>query len=328
MLSVWLWALFTPFIFHLSTYLRFDKRSWTRTLVLHLTVGLMFAAVDAFVDNLLYPALLDAPRIGFLQRLRNELIINMLSYICVIGLAHALNYYKLFRAQEMRSVKLESKLATARVQALRSHLHPHFLFNTINAAAELTHDDPELADRMLMRLSRLLQRAFSESQLVQVPLERELSFAEQYLDIARIRFGDRLEIKVSVSDEAMRALVPSFVLQPLVENAIHHGVEQATGTVHVEVEAKRDDQRLHIAVSDTGPGLPADPAQLEWRTGMEKVSGLLQELYHNDHRLTLMQNSGGGAAARINIPYITRADAEGEQSESAVGDAQEASLRR
>lgn len=303
MLSVWLWALFTPIIFGLSSVWRFESGSWQRVTPLHIGAGVTFAAADVMVDRIYHALLLGAQSLPFLQAFGFEFLINIFSYVGVVAIAHALSYYKLFRAQETRSLRLESKLAQARIQALRSHLHPHFLFNTINAAAELVHDDAEAADRMLTRLGQLLQRAFSESQLVQVPLERELSFARQYLDIAAIRFGDRVESVIDASPDANRSLVPSFLLQPLVENAIRHGVERAPGRVRVEITAAVQGDELSVQVSDTGPGLPSDTSRLEWRTGLEKVDGLLRELHADHFRLDLRPRDGGGTVAAIVIPF-------------------------
>lgn len=308
MLSVWLWVLFTPIAFWLSARWRVDSENWRHSAPLHLMAGIALAGLDVFVDRISHPLLLGAEQIPFRLAFTYEFFINMFSYVGLVAIAHAVSYYRLFRAQETRSVRLESKLAQARIQALRSHLHPHFLFNTINAAAELVHEDSEAADRMLTRLGQLLQRAFTESQVVQVPLERELSFARQYLDIAAIRFGERLEATITASQDARRALVPSFVLQPLVENAIHHGVERASNLVHVQIVAEVIENDLHLIVSDTGPGFTQEPG---WRTGLEKVNGLLRELHEGSFDLDLRSRPGGGTTAKIVVPYCPVEDDSG-----------------
>jgi len=310
MLGVWLWVLFTLIVFWLSARWRFDSQSWRSSAPLHTAAGVSLTALDVYFDGVFNPLLLGAEQLPFRLAFSYEFFINMFSYAGLVAIAHAVNYYRLFRAQEMRSVRLESKLAEARIQALRSHLHPHFLFNTINAAAELVHEDSEAADRMLTRLGQLLQRAFSESQVVQVPLERELSFARQYLDIAAIRFGDRLETTITASHDARRALVPSFVLQPLVENAIRHGVERASTQVQVQVAAEVVDGELALTVSDTGLGFTEEPAELEWRTGLEKVNGLLRELHEDNFEFDIRNSGDGGAIAKIVIPYCPVEDSD------------------
>ncbi|MFG1691772.1 sensor histidine kinase, partial [Gemmatimonadota bacterium] len=219
LLAVWIWAAYTPLVFHLSYLLRFDRRNWPGALAAHLGLWVAFTATDVVAHNLLFPVFLDYAPKDFMDAFCSQLWYNVFNYGGTVCVAHALSYYRLFRNEAVRTIRLESKLGETRLQVLRSHLHPHFLFNTINAAAELTHHDPELADRMLTRMSQLLQRAFSESKVLLAPLEREISFVDQYLEIAKIRFGGRLQTEVSVSPEAMSALVPSFILQPLIENA-------------------------------------------------------------------------------------------------------------
>lgn len=310
MLSVWLWALFTPVVFSFCSWQRFDKKNWVVMCAIHMAVGTGFAAIDVLVDGLMYPNLLGLPHVALWQRFRQELFINLFSYAGLVAVAHALSYYLMFRAHEVRLARLETMLSEAKVQAIRSHLHPHFLFNTINAAAELVHQNPEAADRMLTRLGQLLQRAFSESHVVEVQLDRELSFAQQYLDIAAIRFGERLESVITASPETARALVPSFLLQPLVENAIRHGVERASTRVRVEITATVEDDCLHLKVSDTGPGLPGDTAALKWRTGLQKVEGLLRELHSGAHCFELTTHPGGRTVAEVTIPFRSVEDSE------------------
>ncbi len=319
MLSVWLWVVFTPIVFWLSSRWRFDSLNWRRSATLHVAAGVTLAALDVFVDGIFQPILLSAERIPFRLAFAYEFFINMFSYAGLVAIAHAVSYYKLFRLQETRSLRLETKLAQARIQALRSHLHPHFLFNTINAAAELVHEDSEAADRMLTRLGQLLQRVFTESQVVEVPLDRELSFARQYLDIAAIRFGDRLEAVITASREARRGLVPSFLLQPLVENAIHHGVERASTQVRVQITAEVTENKLRLTVSDTGPGLAAEREGIEWGTGLEKVNGLLRELHGSEFELDMRNRPVGGAIAEVVLPYCPAEGSGSFNTEPAIG---------
>ncbi len=308
LISAWGWAAVTPFIFRVSRRLWVSAGNWIQILLLHLLLALAVALIYALIIEHLFPILLGIPQTGVLERLNRTLLLSILAYGGLVAAAYAVEYYRLFRAQLLRSARLEGMLAEAQGQVLRSHLHPHFLFNTLNAATELVHHDPELADEVLTRLTHLLRRVFSESAALEVPLERELAFAEEYLEIAKIRFGSRLRTRIDVADEARKALVPSFFLQPLLENALRHGVQLVSGGVTVEVHGEVEGENLRIRVVDTGAGLPAEPSEVPWGTGLEKVNGLLKGTHPDAPGLALEHGSPAGAVSVVTIPFLPSED--------------------
>jgi two-component sensor histidine kinase len=206
-----------------------------------------------------------------------------------------------------RVVRLEEQLARARLDALRAQLHPHFLFNTLNSISVLTATDPPRANRMLLDLSELLRAMLEGGGDHEITLERELALLERYVAIQQIRFGERLAVRFEVEPAARAALVPTLLLQPLVENAIRHGVDAGSAGVSVAVRATVRGERLLLAVEDSGPGLGAPPGTGEG-IGLANARARLEQLFGTEFRLELRPRDGGGVAVRIEIP-VRRAEA-------------------
>ncbi len=179
---------------------------------------------------------------------------EMITYWAIVGLSHALLYYRESRGRALRAAQLEIKLAESQLTRLQQQLHPHFLFNTLHAISALMHRDVEAADRMLMRLSDLLRMTLENLGQPEVSLQAELDFLEKYLQIEQTRFADRLTVRFDVQPEARDTRVPSLLLQPLVENAIKHGVAKKAGVGHIDISARRDGDKLLIEVRDDGVG--------------------------------------------------------------------------
>jgi LytS/YehU family sensor histidine kinase len=180
-------------------------------------------------------------------------------YWAIVAAAHGLEYYRTNRERELRASQLEARLAQARLQLLQMQLHPHFLFNTLHTVSEIVHEDPDVADRMITGLSELLGETLIAGDVQQVPLHRELELLERYLEIQQARFGDRLRVDVAIEPPLGDALVPHFVLQPLVENAIRHGLGCQVDAGHIRIEARRDEGVLVLEVRDDGRGLGPSP---------------------------------------------------------------------
>src|SRR6185436_5586311 len=157
--------------------------------------------------------------------------------------------------RELRASQLEARLAQSRLQVLKMQLHPHFLFNTLNAISELIHRDPESADRMLMDLSDLLRLSLENLEVQEIPLYKELEFLGKFLEIEQMRFHDRLTVDMQISPETLDASVPNMILQPLVENAIKHGIAPRSGGGRIDIHAVRSNGHLEINVSDDGLGV-------------------------------------------------------------------------
>jgi sensor histidine kinase YesM len=227
----------------------------------------------------------------------------------MLGVAHALNYHRLSRERALRTSQLEARLAQAQLQLLKMQLHPHFLFNTLNSISALIHHDVELADRMVARLGDLLRLALQHFGAEEVPLRQELEFVLSYLEIEQARLGPRLRFQLDVEEGAAEALVPTFLLQPLVENAIRHGVAARPLGGRVEVRARREASRLSLEVRDTGPGpAPGEPAE---GVGLSNTRARLGRLYGEEYQFELAGGPGGGAVVRVVIPFRVGANGRG-----------------
>jgi LytS/YehU family sensor histidine kinase len=219
-----------------------------------------------------------------------------------------LDYQDAFRERSLRAARLEAQLALAQFQALRAQLHPHFLFNALNAISALIHTDATRADRMLARLSELLRLAIDTAATPEVRLIDEIEFVKRYLEIERMRFGDRLHVSVDLSVETYDAMVPNMLLQPLVENAVRHGVAPHPGPGRVEIKAAREGQRLGIVVRDTGSGISAKtPNEERSGVGLRTTRERLEKLYGTAQELALV-NVPGGFETRVMLPFRRHAD--------------------
>jgi sensor histidine kinase YesM len=214
------------------------------------------------------------------------------------------HYYQRYRERELQAAELGRELVEARLDALRLQLNPHFLFNTLHAISALIHEDPEAADRMVARLSDLLRLSLDQSKPQEVPLSEEIAFLDRYLEIELTRFGDRLKIEKQIAAEAQDALVPFLLLQPLVENAIRHGIEPREETGHVAISAQRNNGVLELRISDDGAGLSgAAAAGAREGIGLSNTRSRLQHLYGTEFKFELAELAHGGLEARISIPY-------------------------
>jgi hypothetical protein len=274
---------------------------WLGTqLRLHLTPGLMF------LQGLRGPG---QPRLwfGFL----NALIIAF--GIIATGMARAYSLH--LRSRREHSIHLTMELAEARLDALRRQLDPHFLFNTLNAVSSLVERDPRGVRRMIARLGDLLRHSFEGGREPEVPLRQELMLLGLYVDIMRVRFQGRLAMTIRVDDVALDALVPSLILQPLVENAIKHGVERRTEGGSIVVEGTQEGNTLVLRVIDdgaTGESAGAAPEPAGAGVGLRNTKARLEHLYGSAQRFSLTSGDGRGAVAEVRLPFHTRGIATAE----------------
>ena len=239
---------------------------------------------------------------AFSQALGATFFFNLLVYWGIVAGQNAFTYYWKFHERELHAAALETRLTEARLQALQMQLNPHFLFNTLNAIASLMHKDVDAADRMIVRLSELLRYALDSTNEQEVPLRQELDFLGRYLDIQRARFGERLTVRQQIADEVLNARVPNLILQPLVENAIEHGIEPHARPGEIILRALLRDGRLILEVEDNGVGL-AKGLQPVDGIGLSNTRARLQQLYGPAQRLELNTGSNGGLTVRIDIPF-------------------------
>jgi two-component system LytT family sensor kinase len=306
-----LWTVYTPLILHLVR--RYPLGRTLRPWLVHLGASIPLAVVSSLVGwaVVTYTWPIENPDMG--EWVARNVHNNVLVYFLGVAVALAIDFYRSARDRELEASKLETQLARAHLQALEMQIQPHFLFNTLNSISELVHEDPRAADRTITRLGDLLRMAIDREAGQEVPLRRELDFVGAYLDIERTRFHDRLSVEVSVDPEALDALVPNLVLQPLVENAVRHGVGPRARAGHITVTACRDGGLLRLVVRDDGRGL--SPRMRE-RVGIGNTRTRLRQLYGDAHRFELVDAPEGGVIAMVEIPF--RPSSEGEIVERAA----------
>ena len=224
-------------------------------------------------------------------------------YATAIALNFALVYYRESRERALRAAQLETRLVEAQLKTLQQQLHPHFLFNTLHAISALMHSDVDAADRTLMRLSDLLRLTLERLGEQEVTLDAELEFLHKYLEIERTRFADRLVVRYDIQPDTRDVLVPTLLLQPLVENAIKHGVARRSGVGHIDVTARRDHDKLHIEVRDDGVGLSESAlTALQKGIGVSTTRARLQHQFGADYRFEFHRLSQGVAVV-VAVPW-------------------------
>jgi two-component system LytT family sensor kinase len=311
-----LWIALTPFIFWLSRRFSLDRGRWPRY-VLHITVALLVAQlVNVFSIYTFVTLVLEDPERPFsLQRslLSFRFLDELIIYLTVLAAGFARDYFLRYRARQNEMIQLHAKtaqlqaqLSEARLLSLRMQLNPHFLFNTLHAVSALVERDPQGVRRMIARLSELLRYALDGNSAQEVPLRQELDFLRRYLDIQQIRFQGHLNAEEEVAVDVLEARVPNLILQPLVENAIKHGVSQIEGVGHIAVAAWRKGERLHITVRDNGPLLSGDGAPpVEEGIGLQNTRARLEQLYGEAQSLTLTPGEDRGLVVHLTLPYHT-----------------------
>jgi two-component system, LytTR family, sensor kinase len=302
-------ALFVPVLFWLVHRYPIGRKTWARNapiLVLGsvLCVAAKYLIVFPPLLHLLFP---DDRRTGLALFLTaNNTIAVMLDYWTVIGIAHAVEYYRHAQDRERIAAQLKAQLSQAQLQALRAQLRPHFLFNTLNGVATLMHRDVYEADRMITDLADLLRATLQHTGTHEIALSDELALLRRYLAIEGTRFRDRLRTTYEIAPDVVDALVPQFLLQPLAENAIEHGIAPRPGPGHVVIGAARVGGQVHLTVRDDGLGLRSD-ASRGHGVGLANTRARLAELYGSAQRLTLEAASPtGGTCVTVVVPYRRR----------------------
>jgi signal transduction histidine kinase len=304
-------ALLTPTFFRLAHRLRRRPDHWLLTLGVHAIGAGVFSVVHFAcmmgVRLAMWPGAGKMPTVewtAFAQRMYlTNLDWALMTYSAIIGLSYALAYYQESQERALKAAHLETRLAEARLRTLEAELHPHFLFNTLHAISTLVHSKPETADRMISRLSDLLRLTFDRSGDAEVTLQEELEFLQKYLEIEQTRFQDRLTVRFNIDPETLDAEVPRMILQPLVENAIKHGVSPQIGHGVIQITSERRNGSLSIEVADNGAGLtPGARARLHDGVGLSNTRDRLSCLYGDRHTLEFSEGAGG-LAVRMEIPF-------------------------
>lgn len=314
-----LWLILTPLILLFAKKYRIEWNRLLSTTTAHL---LFFAVVSVcqyfsfmYITFFLFRAptpegaLLDV--LDRLPWLYSGIFRNIYKYWAIVGTYYAIDYSLKYRERErestelkLRASQLEAQLAQAQLAALKMQLQPHFLFNTLNTISVLMREDVDKANRMLLRLSELLRIALEKMEVHEIPLEQEIAFLKRYLEIEEMRFEDRLHVKIEVQPEVVDALVPNLVLQPLVENAIRHGITKSASAGRIEVKAARGNGKLILEVFDDGPGIK-DLESNKFKSngiGLANTQRRLEQLYGDDFSFELRGVETGGTLVRVVIP--------------------------
>jgi two-component system, LytTR family, sensor kinase len=300
-------VLSAPLFLWLSRRVPIEGPRWRSRLAMHVSIVVALILGTAAVQYWLsYAGAPVAPPLGDFVRL--TALTGSLPFLTVAAAAHAVEGRTRAHDRELDAERARSQLAEARLEALTAQLQPHFLFNTLQGISTLIGRDPAAADRMLANLSDLLREVLRRADAREVEVAEELRVLGPYLEIARWRFGQRLTITTDVAGDAENALVPFFVLQPLVENALHHGVGSRAGPATVGIRVWREGATLRLTVTDDGPGVDDGP-RARRGTGLANTRARLRELYADRGELELVTIPEGGSEARIAVPYRVRTPA-------------------
>ena len=304
------WALLTPLMLSAARRYPIDKARWARHVPLHLFLSIIVSLVQKGAFGISFGAVrsvfLDVP-FSWESQLRNLpafVDYGIVLYWMVLGLRHAVDYYRKYQENSVRAATLEAQLAHSQLQALKMQLQPHFLFNTLNSISVLVTKDPEKARKTVGWLSDLLRLTLEQGSAHEVSLATELKFLERYLAIEKTRFADRLTVHLSVDDDATDARVPTLILQPLVENAIMHGVARRRGPTRIDITARRVDSTLVLVVrNESRAGSKTQAGTLREGVGLSNTRARLDHLYGTASNLRVMEDSEGRVSAEVILPY-------------------------
>jgi len=307
----WLiYALLTPVVFRASRRLPLEHPHMARNVSLHVIGALLMCVAWAALGTALRFVIFPRPAaneqtawVGFVSWVFTTLPFGFGVYFALVGIQHSFFYLAQSREREIQAARLAAQLSEARLGALRMQLHPHFLFNSLNAITVLVRDgDNAGASRMLELLSDLLRQVLSKDEHHEAALAEEIEFIERYLAIEQIRFSDRLRPRIEVDQAIAQAAAPRFILQPLIENALRHGIARRAAAGVIQVSARREGDQLVLTVRDDGPGLPP-AAKASAGVGLSNTRARLLALYGDKASLEVADAQGGGVSAIVRLPY-------------------------
>jgi two-component system, LytTR family, sensor kinase len=311
-------ALLAPIIMAFALRHPIDRVHWPRQIGMHLAGALSYSVVHTAVmtGTRALLVIIGGPPPGFpgwristLLAYLTQLDWLLMTYLFLIGVAYALAYRRESESRALNTSKLETRLVEAQLQSLQRQLHPHFLFNTLNTISGLIRTDPDGADVMIDRLGDLLRMTLHKSGIQEVSLKEELEVLQKYVEIERTRFGNRLNVEMHVQPDTLDAQVPSLVLQPLVENAIRHGIGPNARPGWIAVHSSREGDELLLQVLDSGDGLPPDRLMaLNRGVGLDNTRARLAHLYRDRYEFTF-SNLERGFCVTIRIPFAVEAPA-------------------
>jgi len=309
-MSLWYaWAILSLVIYRWVHFLPLEAGAWPQRLALHVAAGIVFALVKLVMDYPIikyiycphpelctFPVFMKMAVVGYFFR---YLVISWM----LTGVAHALWYFQKYRERESRTTQLEARLSQARLQILRMQMHPHFLLNALNTIAALMHSDLDRADEALCKLGDLFRFLLEHTGVQEVSVQEELDFIESYLEIERLRFGTHVDVNIQVDRHLWQARVPQLLLQPLVENALRHGINGRAEPGQIDIRLIQTGDKLRIEVLDDGPGLSEHKhPTARVGVGLSNTRARLQMLYPDAYHFEVCNRPSGGAMAFVELP--------------------------
>lgn len=312
MIWAYVFALATPLVLWAVTRISIERDNWVRSALLHVPISIALSVLLTALGRVLiwlrYGWPLGKP-LTF-ESITRFVIANFTEaisiYLLIALTGYAFSYYRRYREGQVRTLQLEAQLSHAQLQALKMQLHPHFLFNTLHSISALLNRDTEAARKMITRLGDFLRLTLESSGSQEVTLRQEMEFLSCYLEIERIRFQDRLVTHMDVAQHTLDARVPNLILQPIVENAIRHGIAPRSTQGLIEIEAKQRNGTLRIQVRDNGPGLSLHRTSenlFKKGLGLANTESRLEQLYGSAHSFNLSDNPDGGLIVTLEIPF-------------------------
>ena len=317
LVGVYITALLTPVVLWLGRRFPIERKNWPRRVVLHLSFSIAFALVALGSQGAIFPMLGLIPAVlkNFLVAFATLMIIsfhqNIIMYWTILGIQYAFRYYRKYQEREKDALRLErdtselqAQLVRAQLSALKMQLQPHFLFNTLNAIMVLVRQQRSReAEETLGLLGDLLRCVLDDGEAQEVPLRRELEYLQLYLAIEQVRFQDRLRVEISADPAILDVAVPHMGLQPIVENAIRHGIGRKSSAGKIQIGVSRVNQSVEVTVRDDGPGLPPAEASHNSGIGLTNTRARLRQLYGEAGRLTVENGEQGGVVVTMVVPY-------------------------
>jgi two-component system, LytTR family, sensor kinase len=302
--TAWIWAALSPLVLWLTRNAGLSAAERARSVAIYALTGTGFFVVSGTLEWVLGVATGMSSRSEFWSTLLTECVeTRLLAFLAIVALGWSGRYFALYRTRHLHASDLEARLAKTHLQVLKMQLQPHFLFNTLNTIAELVHTDPEAADQMITRLGRLLRLSLDHASHQVVPLRQEADFLRVYVEIEQVRFQDRLQVVWDLLPDTLDAAIPTLLWQPVLENAIRHGVTPLNGRGQIVIASRREAEDLVLEIRDNGRGLPPGGVPREG-VGLRNVRERVEQLYGPRAQFSLKPALGGGTLATLRLPFI------------------------
>jgi two-component system, LytTR family, sensor kinase len=305
--SCYTWGVLTPVVMKFAYLTPINAATWKRALPLHLGASFVLIVGEISVEAMLGKLRLHhslSIEVAMRHYFTRHTQVSLLTYWMLVGAVQLYRMRDETRRRELRSAKLQAQLTATQLEMLRAQIHPHSLFNTLQAATTLIHEDPDGAEDILLRLSELLRVSMDEAHIQEFSLNRELEVLDLYIGIQARRFGHRLRFEISIDQDVRDCIVPALILQPLVENAIRHGICRHKESDTVSIRAFQEGESLHLEVCNLSSTLGDKPAGLGERgIGLANTRARLEQLYGNRQQFVLRSLEPAGVCAELSIPF-------------------------